>query len=80
MRGPFASRSTRFRLGVGLLVAPVLLVGVTLGLWVLVAAGSPPSTLILPILTLGFALEVVAGTIGVWLILTSRDLQPWRAA
>lgn len=78
MRGPFATRSRRFRIGVGFLVAPVIILGITVGLWVLVAVGSPPLGLLLPVLTFGFVIEVVSGTIGVWLILTSPDLQPWR--
>lgn len=80
MRSPLATKSRRFRLGVFFLLAPVVILGVTVGLWALVAAGNPPIELIVPVLTVGFVLEVISGTIGVWLILTSPDLQPWRSA
>jgi hypothetical protein len=63
-----------------LLVAPVVLLTVTLAIWIVAIAGTPPIGLVLPVLTLGFILEIVSGTIGVWLILSSPDVQPWRSS
>lgn len=80
MQQPLVGRSRRYRVGVGFLVAPVVLLTVTLAIWIVAIAGTPPIGLLLPVLTLGFILEIVSGTIGVWLILSSPDVQPWRSS
>lgn len=80
MDPPLVGRSRRYRLGVGFLVAPVVLVTLTLAIWIVVIAGSPPVELLLPVLTFGFIMELISGTIGVWLILSSPDVQPWRSS
>lgn len=80
MQQPLVGRSRRYRMGVGFLVAPVVLLTVTLAIWIVAIAGTPPIGLLLPVLTLGFILEIVSGTIGVWLILSSPDVQPWRSS
>ena len=80
MDTPMVGRSRRYRLGVGFLVAPIVLLTATLAIWIVAVAGTPPVGLLLPVLTLGFILEMVSGTIGVWLILSSSDVQPWQAS
>lgn len=69
--------SRRFTLGVALVGAPFVVFAGTLLLLAVSVEGRLAVGVLLPLLAAGFVLEVVLGTVGVFLVLTSPELRPW---
>ena len=68
--------STRFSLGVALVGAPFVVFAGSLLVLAVAVDGRLSVGVLLPLFALGFVLEVVLGTAGVFLVLTSPELRP----